>query len=144
MGANKPANWGAEVGSGGATAGVGGGGRDAVGGAVGGAGLAAAVTVALAVPRGLRCMGSDGVFGKGTGAVATGARLVQLTVSTRPRAAGPGEEESNGLGFTSRWAAIMPTSTPWAVSDTAIAAGSARRKRRDAGWPAAMVAGRAK
>lgn len=142
IGANKLANWGAELGSGGAATGEVG----AASGATGGATLALAVTVegtlALATPRGLRGTGA-GLITTGAGEAAKGAWLARLTVMARARTAGPVEEEGDGIGFASRWTAITPAITPCAASDAAIATGSALRKRGGAGCPATTRAARA-
>ena len=105
MGENKPANCDAEIGNGGAARGEG----SVASGSTGAATLVLAVTVAgtvagtlaLATTRGLR--GAEvGLRDTGTGEAATGARLARFTVMARARAAGPAEEEGDGLGLASR------------------------------------------
>jgi hypothetical protein len=102
MGENKPANCGAELGSGGAAMGEGGG---RAGGSSGAAAVAGAVTavatVALATTRGLRGAGAW-LIGTGAGEAANGPRLAKLTVMVRARTEGPTDEADEAVRFASR------------------------------------------
>jgi hypothetical protein len=99
MGENKPANCGAELGSGGAAMGEGGSASGSTGAAALAGAVTAAATVALAMPRGFR---GAGLMGIGAGEAANGSRLAKLTVMVRARTAGPAEEADEGVRFFSR------------------------------------------
>jgi hypothetical protein len=101
MGENKPANCGAELGSGGAAMGEGGGASGSTGAAALAGAVTAAATVALAMPRGFRGAGAR-LIGTGAGEAANGCRLAKLTVMVRARTEGPTDEADEALRFASR------------------------------------------